>query len=56
VQIVGQRSAFFMSQGQGSEVINIMVDLSSKMFGPKWEYEARGGFEFVGSSVFFSQE
>jgi hypothetical protein len=31
VQIVGQRSAFFTSQG--SEVINIKVDLSSKMFG-----------------------
>ncbi len=41
VQIVGQRSAFFTSQGQGSEVINIMVYLSSKMFGLKWEYEAR---------------
>jgi hypothetical protein len=35
---MGQWSAFFM--GQGSEVINIMVDPSSKMFGSKWEYQA----------------
>jgi hypothetical protein len=30
--------AFFT--GQGSEIINIRVDLRSKMYGPKWEYEA----------------
>ena len=39
VQIVGQRSAFFTSQG--SEVINIMVDPSNKMLGPKAKVATR---------------
>ena len=41
VQIVVQRLAFFTSQGQGSEVINIMVDPSNKMLGPKAKVATR---------------